>query len=74
MIKKIKNRIKQLEAQVAEYEEMYGGEDWEDFNASDASGGNYDDAYVLGYEHSETYTELYILRKILEELEEYNVR
>lgn len=68
MIQNIKQRIKQLENQIKEYEEMYG-EDWEDFNASDASGGNYDDAYELGFEHGQTYKELEVLNDILKQLE-----
>jgi len=62
-------KIASLENEAVEYEEMYG-ENWEDFNACDASGGNFDDAYELGMEHGETYGKLSLLRELLEILED----
>lgn len=40
------------------------GEDGEDFNPMDWSGGNFDDAYYMGTEHGEMYGKLEILNKI----------
>ena len=64
----IKSLIDQYQAQVDELEEDY--DNFEDFNAYDASGGNSDDAYDLGMEHGALYATLSILHEILDKLEE----
>jgi hypothetical protein len=60
----ILEKIKELEEEVEELNEMYG-EDWEEFNPCDASGGNFDDAYQLGSEHGEIFGKLALLRELL---------
>jgi hypothetical protein len=62
----IKAKIEELEAEVAELEEIFG-EDMEEFNPSD--GGNFDDTYYTGQEHGETFGQLAILRKVLKLVE-----
>jgi hypothetical protein len=66
MIEEIKKRIEVLEAEMQEVEEWME----EDFNPSDASGGNFDDCYFMGVEHGQTEGELKALRKILKQLED----
>ncbi|UUV46249.1 hypothetical protein [Bacillus phage vB_BanS-Thrax2] len=65
LIKEIDYKIELLEGSIEEYKEMYG----DDLNASDASGGNFDDAYELGYEHGELFKEYYMLKKFKKQLE-----
>lgn len=69
MIKNIKEQIKLLELEIEEYEESFG-ENFEDFNPYDASGGNFDDAYYMGREHGETYGKLELLYELLRKIEE----
>lgn len=66
LIREIDYKIELLEGSIEEFEEMYG----DDFNASDASGGNFDDAYDLGYEHGELFQEYHMLKKFKRQLED----
>jgi hypothetical protein len=63
----ILEKIKVIESKIEELNEMYG-EDWEEFNACDASGGNFDDAYELGSEHGEIFGQLALLKELLKKL------
>ena len=65
----ISEKIKDLLEQVEELEEYYG-KDFEDFNAMDASGGNFDDAYYMGSEHGEIFGQLNLLNELLKKLNE----
>lgn len=65
LIFEITERIKFLEGDIEEYNEVYG----DDFYAIDASGGNFDDAYDLGYEHGELFKEYHMLKKFKKQLE-----
>ena len=62
----IDEKLPVCEAEQKEIDEMKGDE----FNAMDASGGNFDDAYELGNDHGDTYGRLMILRKIKAIIEE----
>jgi hypothetical protein len=66
MKKLIEKLIAQFEDEIAEIEEVYGSE-WEDFNPMDASGGNFDDAYNLGYEHGQVYGRYELLKELLKD-------
>lgn len=68
MIEEIKKLIEQYEEEVAENQEIWG-EDMEDFNPMDASGGNFDDCYYMGLEHGQTEGKLEILYMVLKKLE-----
>lgn len=72
MIETVKEMINVLEAKVKEYEEIYG-EELQELEPMMASGGNYDDAYSLGYEHGEVYGKLDVLYDLLKELEKYSL-
>jgi hypothetical protein len=65
----ILEKIKVLEAKVEKLNEAYG-EEWEEFNAMDASGGNFDDAYELGSEHGEIFGKLSLLRELLKTIQD----
>ncbi|MDS7057109.1 hypothetical protein NXG04_07405 [Klebsiella pneumoniae] len=65
LIKEVEERIELLQGNIDEYNEVYG----DDFYAIDASGGNFDDAYELGYEHGELFKEYYMLKKFKKQLE-----
>jgi antirestriction protein len=65
----ILQKIAQLEEEIEEYEDAYG-EDLEELDPMDASGGNFHDAYDLGYEHGETYGQLEVLHELLSNLED----
>lgn len=65
LIKEVNDRIELLEGDIEEYNEVYG----ENFYAIDASGGNFDDAYELGYEHGELFKEYHMLKKFKKQLE-----
>ena len=56
----IENEIKKLKEEKNEIDEMY-----EDFNPSDWSGGNFDDAYEIGLSHGETLGRLSLLHVIV---------
>ena len=61
MIKEyVEAELPMYEAEQEEINEMLS----DDFNACDASGGNFDDAYRMGDEHGDTYGRLLVLRKI----------
>ena len=68
MKKYIKSLIDQYQAQVEELEEDF--DNFEDFSAYEASGGNFDDAYDMGMEHGALYATLSILCEILDKLDE----
>lgn len=59
----IEQLMKQAQENIEEIEEITG----EDFNACDASGGNFDDAYELGYEHGYQYGKRAVLAKLFSE-------
>lgn len=59
----LKELIKKQEEVVREIDEWCNNED---FNPMDASGGNFDDAYQLGYEHGFENGKLYALRNVLD--------
>ena len=65
----ISEKIKDLLEQVEELEE-YDGKDSEEFNAMDASGGHFDDAYYMGSEHGEIFGQLNLLNELLKKLNE----
>ena len=65
MIEKIKELLAKYEAEAEAFEEEMG----DDFNACDASGGNFDDAYYMGTEHGQTYGKIEVLYDLLEEAE-----
>lgn len=67
MLNKIKNRITRLESEIERLEERFNN--FEDFDAHDASGGNSEDAYDMGYDHGELYGALTELRALLGDLE-----
>lgn len=60
----ILEKIATLEERIEELEEIYG-KGLEELDPSDASGGNFDDAYELGFGHGETYGQLELLYKLL---------
>lgn len=60
--------IRKYEEEISEYEEVYG-EDLMDLDPMDASGGNFDDAYNLGFEHGESYGKYTLLEELLREFD-----
>lgn len=65
--KKMKTKIEELIRQYEEEVEIIEEDKGEDFNPMDASGGNFDDAYDMGYEDGFVYGKLDILRELLKE-------
>jgi hypothetical protein len=63
MLGKIERLIEKYESYQEEINEFCG----DDFNPMDASGGNFDDAYQLGFEHGETSGKLAVLYELLKE-------
>lgn len=64
----IEKLIADFEDEIEEIEEIYGSE-WENFDAMDASGGNFDDAYNLGYKHGQIYGRYELLKELLKDLD-----
>lgn len=62
----IKMMIFDMQDDISEIDEII--ED-EDFNPCDASGGNFDDAYQMGYDHGYSYGKLEALSSILKMME-----
>ena len=58
------NRREVLQGDINEIRELTG----EDFNVSDVSGGNFDDAYELGREHGEVLMEFIMLADAVADL------
>ena len=65
LLEKYEDRLDTLKGDDAEIDEMY-----EDFNPSDWSGGNFDDAYEIGKDHGEVFKEMEMIRGFIAELEE----
>lgn len=65
LIEKYENRIDVLRGDEAEIDEMY-----EDYNPSDWSGGNFDDAYEIGLEHGRVFEEIERLTEFIAELKD----
>jgi flagellar biosynthesis/type III secretory pathway protein FliH len=59
----IKQLMKQVQENIEEIEEVTN----EDFNACDASGGNFDDAYELGHDHGFQYGRRSVLNELFSE-------
>jgi len=64
LIRLYEGRIEALQESIDEIDEIYG----DDFNASDASGGNFDDAYELGDEHGSIYAEYEAINQFIKDL------
>lgn len=62
-------RLAEAEAEFAELETVFGA-GMQDFEAMDASGGNFDDAYSTGTDHGETFRDLSLLPEIIALLKE----
>lgn len=62
-------RLAEAKAEYAELETVYG-ENLEELDPQDASGGNFDDAYYTGTEHGETFRDLALLPEIIALLKE----
>lgn len=62
-------RLAEAKAEYAELETVYG-EDLEDLDPRDVSGGNFDDAYETGTEHGATFRDLSLLPEIIALLKE----
>ncbi|OPH61890.1 hypothetical protein BC351_01215 [Paenibacillus ferrarius] len=56
--------LEQVQLKIDEIEEVTN----EDFNACDASGGNFDDAYELGYDHGYEYGKRAALKEMLSKM------
>lgn len=66
LISILENKLELLKGDIEEHDEMYG-----DFvDPMDASGGNFDDAYELGFEHGEMFKEYNLMKGILKSLNE----
>jgi hypothetical protein len=59
----IEQMIKKASDNIEEIEEITG----EDFNACDASGGNFDDAYDMGHDHGYQYGRFAALSELYSE-------
>lgn len=73
MVNEIEKLIEACREEIKENESIWG-EDMEDFNPMDASGGNFDDCYYMGLEHGRTEGELYAFRKVLKMVQEQSDR
>lgn len=62
-------RLVEAKAEYAELETVYG-EDLEDLDPRDVSGGNFDDAYSTGTWHGNTFRDLSLLPEIIALLKE----
>lgn len=68
IIEQLEETIATKEEAIKEHDETYG----EEIDASDVSGGNFDDAYSLGIEHGELFAEYNFAKSILKELKSIN--
>ncbi|MCM3109890.1 hypothetical protein [Lederbergia lenta] len=66
LIKKYEDRLDILQGDVDEINDMYE----EEFNPSDWSGGNFDDAYSIGEDHGEVFAEYSMIKRFISELED----
>lgn len=67
LIEDLESQLADVAEEIEEYEEIYGDDE---FNASDASGGNFDDAYSLGMEHGEMFERHGVLANVIKRLKE----
>lgn len=69
-LKSLKEQIELLKGDIEEIEEYTEPKyDGDYFNPQDASGGNFDDCYQMGFEHGEKYAKLEALQDNLNILE-----
>lgn len=70
LLTELESRLSLLNCSIEEFDEIWGEDGYVD--AMDASGGNFDDAYDLGYSHGEMFAESALLKDIIAKLKEIN--